>query len=280
MPLSPRYTADTPCRILSLIAAAGALTVIPHSARAAILDEREVALMVESTITDHDAVGVGRTFGLEYQSMFTYQSQYFPGGWSGTMTGMHNGHSVSVRYTGSVTPGGAPGHESYSVSFSRVWNVDGQTGYGSGEATLTPSAARTERDGPAGDGHMIDFGMFDLPDHNNLVDLGPMNWSGSILPTLDDLILYATGTMQNPDPGFSQVHADLRFNRLPKTYVSQLWLLSYPPRLAGLNNGFANMPMFGAGGTNYQYILVPTPGAAVLGCLGSLLAAPWRRERR
>ncbi len=270
---SSRPLVATTFGVLGVLALCGA-------SGASILDAREVALAVESTMTDYDAANIANAFGSGVTSDFTYTSTYFAGGWSGTMTGTHNGHNVSVGYNGSVVPTGGPGAESYSVSFSRTWNVDGSTSVGSGFASFQERVARSERgDCAPPDPHIIDFGMFDAPGANLPVDLGDVQWNGSIFPSFEQMFMDATGQLVNGgQPGFNQVKGDFWLDRFPKTYTSQIWLLSYPPKLAGTNQGFTNMPMFGGGGSNFQHILVPTPGAAALAGLSGLLLAMRRRS--
>lgn len=262
------------------------------TASAYILERQKIALLVESTITDLDAGVAALALGDGVASAFTYTSVYSDYGWVGTMAGSHNGHSVSVTYNGLLTP--IPGPEdSYAISYSTMWNVDGQSSLSTGSATYIDLTGDTDRGADISANFNIDFGNSTVGGGLS-VSYGITSLSVSASKNLSNHVITAqvqAAVLDIPGVGaFADVTGTVNYSQVYGNYNSELTcqagfglyrrLLAWnvgTTATAGGGSGGGSGP--GTGGTNNQTVRTPAPGAFAMLMLAAPLAHTRRRDR-
>lgn len=117
-----------------------ALLMPTSLAHAGLLDARELALVMESTIVDLDTymISIHNTHSNEQNTAgaLSYTSTIDENGWQGNLLGSYNGVDINISYTGSLTFIGGPTSQ-YNISYSSDWLIDGESSSGSGTAIYT-----------------------------------------------------------------------------------------------------------------------------------------------
>lgn len=103
---------------------------------AAVIDPREIALGISSTLTDLDLLMIESQLASAPGSSLYYDSEITRSGWTGHLFGQHGGTSVDITYTGSINQLSSLG-DSYSISYSSNWDIGGEKGVGSGSGQFT-----------------------------------------------------------------------------------------------------------------------------------------------
>ncbi len=105
-------------------------------ASAGLLDLREIALTLESTLVDLDTTMIALHHGNDFSSHLNYVSRIDEAGWEGRLFGNYGGREVDIYYTGSLTLIGGPTSQ-VDISYVSDWYFDGMTGSGSGSGEYT-----------------------------------------------------------------------------------------------------------------------------------------------
>jgi len=274
---------------VTLPAAVLVASVASPTASAYILERQKIALLVESTITDLDAGVAALVLGDGIASNFAYSSVYSDYGWVGTMTGAHDGHSVSVTYNGVLTP--IPGPEdSYAISYFTLWNVDGQTSLSTGSATYVDLTGDTDRGVDVSANFNIDFGTSTVGGGLS-VSYGITSLSVSAEKNLNSRVITAqvqAAVLDIPGVGaFADVTGTVNYSQTYGNYNSELtvqagfglyrrllaWNVGTTATSTGGTGGGSGP---GTGGTNNQTVHTPSPGTVAI-LLG---AAPLTLARR
>lgn len=109
---------------------------LPAPANALLIDSREIALFMESTIVDLDTSAIAVHFGPSIGSELSYVSRIDETGWQGRLFGTYGSRAVDIYYTGTLSFVGGP-LSRYDISYTSAWLLDGQTGVGSGTGVYT-----------------------------------------------------------------------------------------------------------------------------------------------
>ena len=122
-------------KLIGVVAAwALLLVVLPHRAAAGLLDLREIALAMESTLVDLDTTMLALHHGDDVHSHLNYVSRIDETGWAGRLFGTYGGRDVDIYYNGSLTFIGGPASQ-VEINYVSDWYFDGNTGTGLGSGT-------------------------------------------------------------------------------------------------------------------------------------------------
>jgi opacity protein-like surface antigen len=150
----------------------------PSTASAGLINPRELAALMESTIVDLDVqmISVHHTYatGANSAGTLSYSSVLSASGWQGRLQGNYAGVPVDVAYTGTIDFIGGPTNQ-FNISYTSGWQLGGETFTGSGS------------------------GVYNDPEFGFDIDLVNLSVSGSLTLTYGIASLTISGTKDLDD---------------------------------------------------------------------------------